>query len=220
MATFEINNGKEILIASDSDSAAMNIQPGTAPTSPNDGDLWLSTNPGLFAQIGGRSNRLASGIYSQINNVSVANTTTETTFINSSGAAGSVTIPSTYWSAGRTFNIEGWGHASQLSADTLTLRIKVGSTTIYAPSITTIATFTNQLIYIRCILTCISTGASGVFRAQGFLSSSGIAISNQNINTSDFTINTTASLDFNLTAQHSSASASSTVTLTNIQIKN
>ena len=220
MATLEINNGQIVPIASSSDAASLNIPAGTAPTTPNDGDMWESTNSGLFAQIGGRSNRLASGIYSQTTGVTVANTTTETTLIDATNAAGSVTIPSAYWGVGRTFNIEGWMYASQLSSNTLTLKVKIGSVTIYTPTVTTIATFTNQLIYVRMICTCITTGASGTMRCEGYINTTGIAISNQQINTADITVDTTASNDFAITAKHSSASASNTVTITNIQIKN
>lgn len=220
MATLEINNGQIVPIASSSSAASLNIPAGTAPSAPNEGDMWLSTNPGLFSQIGGRSNRLSSGIYSQTASVTVANTTTETTLVDTTSSAGSITIPSAYWGVGRTFNVECWSYVSNLSSNTITFKVKIGSVTLYTPTITNIVNITNQLVYIRMIFTCISTGASGTVRAEGYINSTGLASANQQINTADITVDTTASNNFDITAKHTNASASNSVTVTNIQIKN
>jgi hypothetical protein len=53
-------SGKVLTPASTTSSAGLNLPPGTAPTSPTNGDLW-TTSSGAFAQINGATVNLGGG---------------------------------------------------------------------------------------------------------------------------------------------------------------
>lgn len=58
--------GPLITVASGTGAAGLNIAPGTAPTSPNNGDFW-TTSGGVFARVGGVTQQLAlAGGWTQI----------------------------------------------------------------------------------------------------------------------------------------------------------
>lgn len=52
---------KQSFPASGSSAASMNLAPGTAPTSPSDGDFWVTTS-GAFARINGSTVQLGGGV--------------------------------------------------------------------------------------------------------------------------------------------------------------
>jgi hypothetical protein len=52
--------GKQTFVASDTSNASVNLPPGTAPTSPSNGDMWI-TSSSIYARVAGSTLDLGSG---------------------------------------------------------------------------------------------------------------------------------------------------------------
>lgn len=148
-------------------------------------------------------------------NSTVASTASETSFTLS--GRGTATIPAGFLTVGKTFEIEAWGRVSTTGTPTLRTRLYLGSTVVINTGTFTFGTVTNDIYHWRGIFTCQSTGASGTVEGQAIARLSN-AVSSNGVNGSS-TINTTTSQAITLRVTWSAASASNTVTLTNLTIK-
>lgn len=157
--------------------------------------------------------------FTQTASVTVANSTTETTLIGAGEGSVSLTKNSTL--AGKTFKIKGYGVFSNTSTPTLRLKVKLGSVTVLdSTAVTTTTAASNRLFEFEGVITVRSVGSSGTSFGQGKLveyASTGILFPMANTSTS--AVDTTANLAFDVTAQWGSASASNTITLTNLVIE-
>ena len=106
-------------------------------------------------------------------NVSVVNTTTETTLIGASGTGygGSKYVPANSLTVGKAYRLTFGGLISTGSGgSTLTLRIKLGATTVLASSaITPSVTQSNKEWLVHVIVTGRASGASGLLTAMGMI---------------------------------------------------
>lgn len=161
-------------------------------------------------------------IFVQTANKTIVNTTTETTLIGA--GVGSVTLPANLLRAGKSIRITARGiNSTGPAAGTLTFRAKLGGTNVCAsPSNAATNNLVNRGWRIAVDITCRTVGATGTVRAQGSIyRSTGAGTSNtwMLVSTSDTVINTTTVLAINVTAQWGTASASNTITCTNLTIE-
>jgi hypothetical protein len=149
----------------------------------------------------------------------IANSTTETSI--SSTGVGTLTLPANFFIAGRSLRIMGLGfHSSVAVAPTIRIKIKLGSTIVLDTTAVTSGIDTSAAIYIYGAITCRTTGASGTIFAQGEYQEMGTTPNHfQMVNTATTTIDTTASQAITVTAQWGTASASNTISLTNLIVE-
>ncbi len=148
----------------------------------------------------------------------IANSTTETAI--SSTGVGSLTLPANFFVAGKTIRICGRGYHSSASAPTIRIKVKFGSTVILDTTAVTSGNDTNAMIEIAGDITCRTTGASGTVFAQGQYHEFGSSPNAfQMVNTATVTVDTTASQAITVTAQWGTASASNTISLTNLTVE-
>lgn len=187
----------------------------------------ISEASGQDVNIGGSTDTSFSNIvphravWTQISDVTVTNTTTETTLISS--GRGYTTLPIHFFRIGKRIRLRAYGRLSTSSTPgTVTIRFKFGSTNIATTSsFTPTAGMTNALCWLDIEVVCRSTSASGTIYSQGRFGWEGASNETRTVallNTSAITINTRSSHTIDLTWQWGSASASNSVTITNLCI--
>jgi len=196
--------------------ASMRVEAGTAPTTPNSGDVWHdSTRQCFMVYCGGMSLGVTKIMFAATAAGTVGNTTTETTLAGS--GVGTLTMAANFLTVGKTFKVRAWGVYSSKAAPVgaLTFRLKYGTTTLVTLAPTITASLTNQMWEAEFDLTCRTTGATGTVFAQGEIqvftstTASGFIVSAP---TATVTIDTTASSKLDITAQWATANASNTIT--------
>ena len=149
--------------------------------------------------------------------VTVANTTTETSILGAAQANSSKVIEAGMARVGRVFWLRIWGAVGTTGTPTLQIRLKFGSTTIADTGTVTMANNTSGVgnLYVEALVTVRAVGASGtahVFPLRiSYGSANGAAI-NSFAQVAAPTVDFTAAQTFDLTAQWSAASASNTIT--------
>ena len=98
---------------------------------------------------------------------SIANTITETSHFNDTGAIGSRTIPANTLRKGSLIRIHLLSDLTNLSTPTNVLKLKIGSTTIITSS-NQLSVNTNSLAELYVELLVTTGGASGKVAVQGF----------------------------------------------------
>lgn len=143
--------------------------------------------------------------------VSVANTTTETSF----QPTAAYTLPANYLTVGRGIRVLAAGNytTTLVPPATMNTRAYLGSTVLRAPvNFTPLTTQTGYPWYCELCLVCLSTGATGTVWPSYYFStvaSSTTVYAVQDVtNTGTITIDTTSALSVDLTVQWSAASAS------------
>lgn len=190
-----------------------------APGSPAEGDVWNdSTQKALMGFISGVKQAFVGTLFTQTATGTVANTTTETA-ITSTGV-GTLTLPANFFAVGKSLRISGKGLHSSAANPDITIRVKLGSTTILTTGAVPSSADTDAQFDIEGMITARTIGASGTIMAQGHYEEDGTSPDTfQMTNTSTTTIDTTASQTLSITAQWSAASASNTISLTNLTVE-
>ncbi len=200
--------------ASTTSTASLRLDAGTAPTSPNEGDLWAdSTQKGIVMFANGIKQVSSGTIFTQTANTSVSATTTETTLLGS--GVGTLTLPANFWVPSKTIKIK--VTCSDIDTDatpgTWTIRGKYGSTTIVSHAGTPTASQTNGTGDTEIILTCRTAGASGTI--AGYIKTTygytGVSTF-MGTTTSTTTVNTTASGAIGVTMQFGNSNAGNNIT--------
>lgn len=199
--------------------SSLRIKSGTAPTSPNSGDVWHdSTRQCLMVYCGGMTLGLTKVGFVQTANANLNTSVTETTLIGT--GIGTATLPANFLTIGKTIRVKMMGFygtkASPVGA--LTVRLKYGSTTLLTLSPTLVVSLTNQPFFLDFDITCRTTGATGTVFAQGigdFYSAAATSGPITGVTTATTTIDTTASSKIDITFQWATSNANNTVTSTN-----
>lgn len=210
------------LPASSTSAASLKFDPGTAPTSPNAGDVWDdSTQKSIIGFLAGIKQALVGCIYSSHADVTVSGTASETTLLGGS-AIGTLTLPANFWTVGKTIRIRGGGlHTMPGGSPTMQIRlylaaVKVGDSTALVDK-----NDTNTAQEFDYTITCITTGGTGTVKCTGYmLHHEGTVDVNMFPfeNTGTSTVDTTASMAVNLTVQFSTATGTS-ITASNMTIE-
>jgi len=155
--------------------------------------------------------------FTQYQAVTVANSTTETTVIGT--GEGSLTFQKNSMAVGKTYKVTVKGFYSNTGTPTLTAKVKAGSTVLLSSgAITTTTGASNRGFSLDAILTVYSLGASGTIQGQGEVVELGSAHTAM-VATSAVTVDTTANQALNVTVQWGTASASNTITITNVVVE-
>jgi len=171
---------------------------------------WLVVDADLRQYFG-------AGLFRQISNSTVANTTVETSAF--SNVDGSQTLPANFMEANGMWRLSGYGFISGVNNNTATIRIKVGSVTLITSTLTMPATFTNSEFLVEFFLSCRTDGATGTVIGQGnTIISAGVGQATSYFRsllmTTTAVVNTTISNKIDVTYQWGTASASNSMTLT------
>jgi hypothetical protein len=153
----------------------------------------------IASTLGTRNQKSVGNLFAQTASVTVANTVTETTLLGS--GSGTLTLPANFLKVGTSLRLRAAGYHSSTGNPTITIRIKLGSTTIATMSGTG-GNGTNDSWEVNLDLTVRTVGASGTIFAQGKyaeLHSAGLVAGSDNTVTT--TIDTTASITVNMTLE-------------------
>jgi hypothetical protein len=155
-------------------------------------------------------------IFTQTADKSVSNTTNETSIVGT--GVGGLTLPANFFVAGKTIRVTMSGVYSTvaITGDTVTIKVKYGSTVLASKATTALVTGGTNLFWASEVLvTCRTTGATGTVQVSGgvIYQVAGSATVEDELNNgvSTTTLDTTASGLFDITVTHSAANASNTV---------
>lgn len=203
--------------ASTTTRASVTIPSGTAPSAPVSGDLWHdSTQHALQVyEAGGIKQTLQGVIFTQTADKTFNNTAAETSLIGT--GVGTVTLPANFWAPGKTVRIAGMGYLADTGTPTFTLKVKIGSVVVFNSGAITMPTLTgNQFLFVKAVLTCRTTGATGtVFcTIEAYCNNGATAVQsfNASVNTATSTVDTTASAALDVTGTWGTANASNAAT--------
>lgn len=159
-------------------------------------------------------------LFTQTNQVTIANTVTATTSLGTIVTGQTKTIPADFFVVGKMLRVVQSGVISCTSTDTITIDTLFGATNIStgvsaAPGVP----ITNGAYFIELIIKCESVGASGTFSVTGIMKviGAGTYVDTVLTKVGTTTINTTTSQIFDLKKTWSAASASNTITSYNSQ---
>ncbi len=151
--------------------------------------------------------------------ITIANTTTETSILGASQANSTKTIEAGLARVGRVFLIRLWGSVGTSGTPTLRLRLKLGSTTIADTGAVTMANNIAPTLgnfYLEAVVTVRAIGPSGVLHVfplkVSYNVTNGGAMNQFSVATAP-TVDLTVAQTFDLTAQWSVADPANTLTI-------
>ncbi len=188
-----------------------------ANSSTNNGDLWQHDLQQQLAGFNGGIEQCFVGcLFTQTADKSVTNTTTETSIFGT--GIGGRTLPANFLVIGKDIDIEMSGVYSTVAVtgDTITLRVKYGSTTLATKATTALVTGGTNLFWeAKLKITCRTEGSTGTVQVSGrviYQIAGAVSVIDEiNNAVATSTLNTTTSNLLDVTVQHSAASASNTV---------
>jgi hypothetical protein len=158
--------------------------------------------------------------FRQTADVTVANTTTETTLFGA--GVGSTTLSAGFLVPGKRVRVRVGGGYGTFTSGTITFKVKLGSTAVATTTLTPGASLAGRGWWIEVVLTCRASGVSGSVVASGasnLFSSSNTATQRelQTVNgttsvSSPVTVDTTAALALDVTVTWSVANAANIMT--------
>lgn len=155
--------------------------------------------------------------FTQSASVTVANTASETTLVGA--GKGTLVMPANWLSSvGRQIRFDAWCHHSHTGAPTLQIRFKLGTTAVIdTGALSMTVNMTDQLFRITGTATVQTAGSSGKLMAQAYIIHEAAII--PIVSTTQVSIDLTAALTADLTAQWSTGSVSDTITCTNLSVE-
>lgn len=207
------------LPASTTSAASLRIRSGTAPTSPNSGDVWHdSTQKTLSYYAAGVAQTVNGVLFTQTQTVTVANTVSETALTGT--GTGTLTLPANFFAAGKTIKIRALGYHSSTASPNITIRVKLGSTTILTTGAIASGNGSDDAWVCDAFFTCRTTGGTGTVIGQGYYEEvHGNGNRGGMVNTATTTIDTTASQAISITVEWGTADAGNTISCTNVLIE-
>lgn len=190
--------------------------------SPAAGDFWYdSTRKTFLMDVNGLPLVNTGVMYVQTASVTLANSTTETSLIGA--GLGTLTLPANWATVGKTIRVRSHGYISDTATPSTTLKIKLGSVTLITSTGTLPSGLSNAGVLFEFDLTFRSVGATGAVIGQGtsritsgaFVSSLARAL----VMAAPATVDTTVPNTLDVTYQWGTASASNTITITNMTLE-
>lgn len=204
------------ILGSITTKASLRIRSGTAPTSPNDGDLWNdSTQKVQYMNMAGVNQAMVGNIFTQTADATVSNTITETSIIST--GIGTKTLPSNFFVPGKTYRIRLRGYLSSTGTPTINVKHKLNSITLIQTGVQTINNTSNGYFIVDAVVTCRTTGVSGTLSPVGTFDYETTGAGHVSgtygmVSTSPVTIDTTASQTIDTTVTWGTASAGNVIT--------
>jgi hypothetical protein len=197
-------------------SAPLRIRSGSAPTSPNNGDIWNDyTRKALSGYVAGVTQTFNGTLFVQTGSVTVENTTDE--FAVTGSGIGTLMLPADFLTIGKTIKVKTMGYHSSTSSPNINLRLRLNGVEILTTGNVASGNGTNATWNCEALLTCQTDGASGTIIGQGSyeeIHSSGTWYGM--VHTAPVTIDTTIAHSLSITAQWDTADAGNTITCTNL----
>jgi hypothetical protein len=190
-----------------------------APGAPVNGDLWLDTAQKTLSYYAAGVAQTVNGVlFTQTQTVTVANTVTETALTGT--GTGTLTLPANFFAAGKTIKIRALGYHSSTGSPNITIRVKLGSTTILTTGAITSGNGSDDAWVCDAFFTCRTTGGTGTVIGQGYYEEvHGTGNRGGMVNTATTTIDTTASQAISITVEWGTADAGNTISCTNVLIE-
>lgn len=181
------------------------------------GSIWNDLTRKMYSiYANGMQHNLVGTIFTQTADKTVTNTITETSIVGT--GVGTLTLPANFFVAGKTIRITMAGVYSTVAVtgDTVTVKVKKGSTVLVSKATTALVTGGTNLAWeAEVLITCRSTGASGTVQVGGGLTyqvAGAVAVYDElNNGVATSTLDTTTSGLLDITVTHSAANASNTV---------
>lgn len=197
-----------------------------APGSPTNGEFWYDSTSGLLRfRTGAMTLTHPALAFLQTQEITVGNTTTETTFLGT--GIGSSTIDADMWYVGRMIKCRWWGHHSTHSTPSvMTWKVRLNGVagtqllSSFATSVAPQASISSRYWEVEVYLYCTSTGATGTLRCHGNAkrcrepATSAVAEMINMNSTSDITVDITTDKTIDLTMTWTTANANNTITCT------
>lgn len=182
-----------------------------------EGDVWSdSTQKSVAIFVDGIKQMLSGTLFTQIADKTVTNTTDETSIVGT--GVGTLTLPANFFVAGKTIRITMSGVYSTVAVtgDTVTVKIKYGSTILSSKATTALVTGGTNLFWeSEVLVTCRTVGLTGTVQVSGGIryqiASSVVVEDELNNSVGTTTLDTTASGLFDITITHSAQNPSNTV---------
>lgn len=175
------------------------------------GMIWNNSTTQDVSSWNGVIKNLDGSIFSQTASQTIASSAAELTILGS--GVGSPAFPTNFFTVGKNINVRLFGFFSTLNgSQTITVKIKLGSTVISTLVINPLPAATNNYFSIEFNMACRSTGVGGTFIGQGtvnFLSTYRMVM------TAPVVVDTTLTQTLGVTLQWGGANAANTVTSTN-----
>lgn len=146
----------------------------------------------------------------------IANTVTATDFSTN------YTIPANWFTVGRGVHILARGVFGSTGADSLTLDLRFGTTTLATASTATLTNLVTRMWEADFLVICTSTGATGTVEVEGHADFNTTATAAQHCeakNSAAVTIDTTATQQAQLRITWSVADAANTITMRNFRVE-
>lgn len=197
-------------------TAPLKFNSGTNLTTPEAGAVEYDGSRLYSTKATAIREALVGTIFTQTADKSVTNTVTETSIVGT--GVGTLTLPANFLVAGKTIRVTMSGVYSTVvvTGDTVTIKVKYGSTVLASKATTALVTGGTNLAWeAELLVTCRTTGATGTVQTAGGVTYqvAGAAAIYDEINNgiTTATLDTTASGLFDVSVTHSAANASNTV---------
>lgn len=198
-------------------TAPLKFTSGTSNTTPEAGAIEYDGNKLWVTNTSLARESLVGALFTQTADASVTNTLTETSIVGA-GVGYGLTLPANFWVAGKTIRVTMSGVYSTVAVtgDTVTIKIKYGSTVLTSKATSSLLTGATNLFWsAEVLVTCRTVGATGTVQVSGgvIYQVAGSATVEDALNNgvATTTLDTTASGLFDVTVTHSAADASNTV---------
>ena len=107
--------------------SSLRLQPGTAPTVPNDGDLWMDSGQKSLASVAGSLKSNVSGVFLVLRSTTaITGTNVETSLLSGAFFNGTQSLPANLLQLGKVIRITLGGVLSAGAGETLELQVKLG----------------------------------------------------------------------------------------------
>jgi len=182
--------------------------PGVAGSVPvSNGSVWVTGFPTAEAAL----------LFSQTVDVTIVNTTTETTLVGA--GAGTASVPAGVLVAGSVIRVKGFGYLSDTGTPTLNVRFKLGAVEVCSTGAVTLLSGISSLGFtFEVLIVCRTTGALGSVVASGlFEYDDDTRHRAENVGLS--VENTTAALAVDVTAEWGAAAVGNTITCQGLTVE-
>jgi hypothetical protein len=188
------------------------------PSGTTGGDLFFQNNS-MWSRNTNTTIRQKGLMYNSLNDMTVTNTVTATSIVDTSGFYYSnMTFVANYLVESQVLRLKAGGYYTATHTDrTITIQIRYGGTTLVSAPVTlTSAAGTDNSWYIEAVFILRTTGASGSIKGAGILSytNAGTITSLERALKCDTTINTTTSNTMDVRVVWNAASTNNSITCT------
>ena len=202
-------------------SAPLKFTNGRIMTTAEAGAIEFEDEKFYFTPTSATRQNIPGVLFSQTASVT-ADATNSNDITITGGGIGTMTLNSGYFVPGKTLRLTLAGYSVIVGDITSRVKVKISGSTFVETAEFNRAIGTNKYWELSLLMTCSTTGSSGIFYGQGKFSEDNSAGTFYNIgmvSTSGARINTTSTVNINVTNSISSGSSSDKVICTNLLLE-